>query len=78
VSALLVAVSVAAAFGQQGRSQPTSRFDLTAAAGGVVTSVDPDGVPRFVVATDTRSGPLAPLMKMPRDGICAGSPAPTT
>jgi hypothetical protein len=57
-SALILVASAGAAWAQQGRSQGRSRADLAAAAGGVVTSQDADGVPRFVVATDARSGPL--------------------
>ena len=55
-SALVVSASVGVVSAQQGRSQGRSR--AAEAAGGVVTSVDADGVPRFVVATDSRSGPL--------------------
>jgi hypothetical protein len=43
---------------QRGRGQAQSRTDLAAAAGGVVTSVDSDGVPKFVRAAGARPGPL--------------------
>ncbi len=55
-SALVVSASVGVVSAQQGRSQGRSR--AAEAAGGIATSVDADGVPRFVVATDSRSGPL--------------------
>jgi fungalysin metallopeptidase (M36)/PA domain-containing protein/fungalysin/thermolysin propeptide len=54
---VLLAGGVASA--QQNRGSSKSRFDLAAAAGGVVTSVDADGTPQFVVATDSQPAPLA-------------------
>jgi hypothetical protein len=42
---------------QRSRGQEKSRADLAAAAGGVVTSVDSDGVPKFVRAAGARPGP---------------------
>ena len=42
---------------QRSRGQEKSRSDLAAAAGGVVTSVDSDGVPKFVRAAGARPGP---------------------
>ena len=56
--ALIVMASGGIMSAQQGRSQAQSRAESAAAAGGVATSFDSDGVPRFVVATDSRSGPL--------------------
>ena len=56
-SILAIAASIGVAQAQQGRSQGR-RGDMAAAAGGVVTSTDTDGVPRFLVATDARTGPL--------------------
>jgi fungalysin metallopeptidase (M36)/PA domain-containing protein len=57
-SVLVLVLSAGVASAQQGRSQSRSRADLAETAGGVATSMDADGVPRFVVATDGRSGPL--------------------
>ena len=43
---------------QRGRGQQKSRADMAADAGGVVTSVDSDGVPKFVWAAGARPGPI--------------------
>jgi Fungalysin metallopeptidase (M36)/PA domain/Fungalysin/Thermolysin Propeptide Motif len=58
-SALIVASStvVTEAQQQRGRGADKSRADLAAAAGGVVTSEDSDGVPKFVWAAGARPGP---------------------
>ena len=42
---------------QRGRGPDRSRADLAAVAGGVVTSEDADGVPKFVWAAGARPGP---------------------
>ena len=42
---------------QRGRGQGKSRADFAADAGGVVTSVDSDGIPKFVWAAGARRGP---------------------
>src|SRR5262245_2854730 len=57
-SALIVISSIVAAHAQQQRGRSDkSRADLAAAAGGVVTSEDADGVPKFVWAAGARPGP---------------------
>ena len=58
--ALIVVSSIVVTEAQQqrGRGQDKSRADLAAAAGGVVTSVDSDGVPKFVWAAGARPGPV--------------------
>jgi Fungalysin metallopeptidase (M36)/PA domain len=43
---------------QRGRGQQKSRAEIAADAGGAVTSIDSDGVPRFVRAAGARPGPL--------------------
>jgi len=53
----LLALTAGAARAQQ-QGRPSSPFEAAAAAGGVVTSVANDGVPQFVIAADSRSGPL--------------------
>jgi len=57
ISVVIVLASGGIVSAQQGRSRAQSRAEMAAAAGGVATSFDSDGVPRFVVATDSRSGP---------------------
>jgi hypothetical protein len=42
---------------QRGRGPDKSKVDLAADAGGVVTAVDSDGVPKFVWAAGARQGP---------------------
>ena len=58
--ALIVVSSIALTQAQQqrGRGNEPSKADLAAAAGGVVTSVDSDGVPKFVRAAGAKRGPL--------------------
>jgi fungalysin metallopeptidase (M36)/PA domain-containing protein/fungalysin/thermolysin propeptide len=60
--ALMVVSSIVVTQTQQqqerGRGQQKSRADLAAAAGGSVTSVDSDGVPKFVWAAGARPGPV--------------------
>jgi hypothetical protein len=57
--ALIVVSSVIVADAQQqrGRAPDRSRVDLAAAAGGVVTAVDADGVPKFVWAAGAPTAP---------------------
>ena len=57
--ALIVVSSIAVTQAQQqrGRGSEKSRADLAAAAGGVVTSEDSDGVPKFVWAAGAKPGP---------------------
>jgi Fungalysin metallopeptidase (M36)/PA domain len=57
--ALAVVSSIVPADAQQQRSRgpDQARIDRVAAAGGVITSVDSDGVPKFVWAAGARPGP---------------------
>src|SRR5262245_57559755 len=59
VSTLIVVSSIVVADAQQqrGRGAERSRADLAGEAGGVVTSEDSDGVPKFVWAAAPRPGP---------------------
>jgi large repetitive protein len=58
--ALVVVISVVVTEAQQqrGRGPERSHADRAAAAGGVVTSFDSDGVPKFVWAAGARPGPI--------------------
>src|SRR4051812_33631144 len=58
ICVFIVTVSAGIASAQQGRSRAQSHAEMAAAAGGVATSFGSDGVPRFIVAADSRSGPL--------------------
>ena len=51
-------IAVAEARQQRGRGPDRSHADRVAAAGGIVGSVDSDGVPKFVWAARARPGPV--------------------
>ena len=54
---VLSSIAVTEAQQQRGRGADKTRIDLAADAGGVVTSVDADGVPKFVWAAGAKPGP---------------------
>ena len=52
-------VAIAGAQQQRARGPDRARVDRVAAAGGVIASVDSDGVPKFIWAAGSRPGPVS-------------------
>src|ERR1044072_2695547 len=52
-------VAIAGAQQQRARGPDRARVDRVAAAGGVIASVDSDGVPNFIWAAGSRPGPVS-------------------
>ena len=54
---VLSSIAVTEAQQQRGRGRDKTPVDLAGEAGGVVTAVDADGIPKFVWAVNARPGP---------------------